>query len=213
VSALILVRHGQASFGTDDYDRLSSVGVRQSRVVGISLASAGIVPGLVVSGALRRQQETAAAMIEGAGWGREVRVDPAWDEFDVMGFVQHAEGPGADSRAFQGVLEDGMRRWVDGLLLDESGERFADFVARVATGLERLVDEPTAPGPTVVSTSAGVISWVVTSLLGAGVEQWIRLNRVCVNAAVTRIVRGRGGVSVVSFNEHGHFAPAEITYR
>ena len=68
------------------------------------------------------------------------------------------------------------------------------------------MDEP-AGGPTVVTSSAGVISWVVTSLLGGGVEQWIRLNRVCVNAAVTRVVRGRSGVSLVSFNEHGHFEP------
>ena len=212
MSALILVRHGQASFGTDDYDRLSPLGVQQSRIAGISLASAGIDPGAVVTGSLRRQHETAAAMVDAAEWGREVRVDPAWDEFDVMDFLQHAEGPGTDSRAFQAVLDDGMRRWADGMVLNERGERFPDFVARVGAALQRLADEPTQ-GPTVVTSSAGVISWVVTSLLGGGVEQWIRLNRVCVNAAVTRVVSGRSGVSVVSFNEHGHFEPAEVTYR
>jgi broad specificity phosphatase PhoE len=213
MSVLLLVRHGQASFGTEDYDRLSVAGARQSRIVGAALAAAGLHPGSVVSGRMRRQQETAAAMIEGATWDREIRVDPAWDEFDVMDFLQEAEGPGMDSRAFQEVLDEGMRRWTEGHLLNETGERFTDFVARVEAGLGRLGAEPAAPGPVVVTTSAGVISWVVTSLLEGGVEQWIRLNRVCVNAGVTRVVLGRSGTSLVSFNEHGHFQPADITYR
>ena len=38
MSAIHLVRHGQASFGADDYDLLSALGERQSRVLGQALA-------------------------------------------------------------------------------------------------------------------------------------------------------------------------------
>ena len=41
MSVLYLVRHGQASFGTDDYDRLSDLGKAQSRTTGRFLASQG----------------------------------------------------------------------------------------------------------------------------------------------------------------------------
>lgn len=68
-------------------------------------------------------------------------------------------------------------------------------------------------GTAVVSTSAGVISAIAGGLLGGGVETWIRLNRVCVNTAVTKIVMGRHGLSLVSFSEHGHLAPEGVTYR
>ena len=213
MSVLLLVRHGQASFGTEDYDRLSAAGLRQSHVLGAALKAQKVDPARIISGTLRRQQETAAAMAEGAGWDHEVQVEPAWDEFDVLTFLQHAEGPTMDSRSFQRVLDDGMRQWSEGMALDDTGERFTDFVSRVESGLQRLVTDHASSGPLVVTSSAGVISWVVTSLLGGGVEQWIRLNRVCVNAAVTRVVHGRQGVSLVSFNEHGHFEPSEITYR
>ena len=64
---VLLVRHGQASFGADDYDVLSETGVEQSRVLGRFLAAAGISPGAVVHGAMKRQRDTATAMVEAAG--------------------------------------------------------------------------------------------------------------------------------------------------
>ena len=213
MSVLLLVRHGQASYGSEDYDRLSTAGLRQSRVLGAALKAQQVDPARILSGTLRRQQETAAAIAEGAGWVHRVEVEPAWDEFDMLTFLQHAEGPAIDSRSFQRVLDHGMRQWAEGTVPDHSGERFTDFVVRVESALQRAVTDQPGSGPVVVTSSAGVISWVVTSLLGGGVEQWISLNRVCVNAAVTRVVHGRQGVSLVSFNEHGHFTPSEITYR
>src|SRR5690606_41408651 len=80
---LLLVRHGQASFGTDDYDVLSSVGEEQARLLGRALA--GVTPDLVVHGELRRQRETAVIAAEAAGWSAPLRVDPRWDEFQLSG--------------------------------------------------------------------------------------------------------------------------------
>ena len=42
VGNLYLIRHGQASFGADDYDVLSPVGVRQSQALGEHLAQLGV---------------------------------------------------------------------------------------------------------------------------------------------------------------------------
>ncbi|EPM78754.1 hypothetical protein A249_34210, partial [Pseudomonas syringae pv. actinidiae ICMP 18804] len=41
MGSIYLIRHGQASFGADDYDVLSPVGIRQSRVLGAHLAGLG----------------------------------------------------------------------------------------------------------------------------------------------------------------------------
>ena len=56
---VLLVRHGQASFGADDYDVLSETGVEQSRFLGRALAAQGVAPRAVVHGAMRRQRDTA----------------------------------------------------------------------------------------------------------------------------------------------------------
>ena len=105
-----------------------------------------------------------------------------------------------------------MRKWAVAIG-HGAGESFTAFVARVEASLQRLATEPSPPGPIVVATSAGAISWAVTSLLGGGIEQWIRLNRVCINAAVTKLIHGRTGLSLVSFNEHGHLSGRHVTYR
>ena len=64
---LLLVRHGQASFGADDYDALSELGHEQARVLGESFARRGIRPELVLSGSLRRHEGTVAGILDGLG--------------------------------------------------------------------------------------------------------------------------------------------------
>jgi broad specificity phosphatase PhoE len=215
MSAILLVRHGQASFGAANYDQLSPLGVTQSRALGAALSAQGVAPAGVMAGAMRRHGQTASAILEGAGWTQDVTLDSAWDEFEVASFLPGGLDGAAntDSRAFQRVLDDGIRTWAASDPADGAGESFTAFAARVEAGLQRLVTEPSPPGPIVVTTSAGAISWAVTSLLGGGIEQWIRLNRVCINAAVTKLINGRSGLSLVSFNEHGHLSGRDVTYR
>jgi len=56
---LTLVRHSQASFFTDDYDRLSPTGIAQARLLGDYWARQGDAFGEVYVGPRRRQQQTA----------------------------------------------------------------------------------------------------------------------------------------------------------
>ena len=190
MSVVLLVRHGQASFGSGDYDRLSPAGESQSRLLGRALAAQGVTPGRVVAGTLRRQYDTAALAAREAGWGVEVKGDPGWNEFDLRAVVRVArDHPAAtDSAAFQVVLEAGLREWAAGAAVPEAHETHEAFAARVDGALHGLVAGMGPRGTAVVSTSAGVISAIASGLLGGGVEAWIRLNRVCVNAAVTKIV-------------------------
>ena len=60
---VLLVRHGQASFGADDYDVLSATGRSQAAVLGQAVAA--LTPDLVVHGSLVRQRDTARLMAEG----------------------------------------------------------------------------------------------------------------------------------------------------
>ena len=79
---VLLVRHGQASFGKRTYDALSDVGHTQARVLGEALAARGVEPTCIVSGGLRRHRETAEGIVAGLGQNPDVRIDEGWDEFD-----------------------------------------------------------------------------------------------------------------------------------
>jgi len=215
VGAILLVRHGQASFGGADYDVLSPLGEQQARCLGAALAARGVRPALVVSGSMRRQLSSAAALAGAAGWDLEPSVDAGWNEFELTGLVPptSAGQQPRDREAFQDALEVGMHRWAGVVGAPPTGESFADFTGRAEAALRAVVTGQPRGAATVVVTSAGVIGWLGATLLGAGVEQWIRLNRVCVNTGVTTLVAGRRGISLVAFNDHSHLSPPEISYR
>jgi broad specificity phosphatase PhoE len=215
VGAILLVRHGQASFGSADYDVLSPSGERQARCLGAALAARGISPASVISGSMRRQRASAAAMVGQAEWSLEVSVDAGWDEFELGGLVPptSAGQQPRDREAYQDALEAGMHRWAGTVGAPLTGESFAAFAARAESALRTAAEQQPRGATTLVVTSAGVIGWLAASLLGAGAEQWIRLNRVCVNTGVTTLISGRRGISLVAFNEHSHLSPQEITYR
>jgi broad specificity phosphatase PhoE len=215
MGVILLVRHGQASFGSADYDVLSAAGERQARCLGDALAARGVTPASVVCGSLRRQRDTAAALVKQAGWALEASADPGWDEFELSGLV--ADAPAGqeprDRGAYQDALEAGMRRWAGTDAAPLAGESFPAFAARAESALRTAAAGQPRGATTLVVTSGGVIGWIAASLLGAGVEQWIRLNRVCVNSGVTTLVTGRRGISLIAFNDHSHLSPAAITYR
>src|SRR4051812_28359591 len=106
MGVVLLVRHGQASFGAEEYDVLSPAGWEQGRLLGEWLGARGVVPKAVVQGGMRRHRETGEAMSKAARWTIEVGTDPGWDEFDHLAVVA-AYGDVAtgdlDRRGFQRV--------------------------------------------------------------------------------------------------------------
>jgi len=207
---VMLVRHGQASWGAADYDVLSPTGEQQAEVVGAALA--GVRPDVVVHGTLERQRRTAEVAIAAAGWELAPRVDGRWDEMDHLAVLaaqpQEFEGE-PDQRQFQAWFEAATDRWTSGHHDADYAESFADFRARVAGALADLAEAGTA----VVVTSGGPIATTVTDLLAAGLPTYTRLAPVVVNASLTTIVSGRRGLTLVGFNEHRHLPPDLLTYR
>ncbi|MFB9314291.1 histidine phosphatase family protein [Nocardioides plantarum] len=229
MGVVLLVRHGQASFGADDYDVLSPTGWEQGRALGSWLTGAGVSPTSLWRGDMRRHRETLEAMTQTAGWTDlpEATVDPEWDEFDhlgiVAGFAELTDafgGGGAptDRRAFQRVFEQATARWTAGE--GEYDETWAGFVARVRSALARVAASAGSGETAVVVTSGGVIAVLAAALVdpddedpAALARRWSRLNAVTVNSSVTRLVVGSTGARVLTFNEHAHLGGDLLTYR
>ena len=212
-----MVRHGQASFGTEDYDRLSPRGKDQSQSLGTSLMRAGTTPTSITSGDMKRQRQTAQGLIEAADWDTTLDIDPGWDEFNASDLISAypTDDPSAksDSRAFQRLLEKASTRWASGDHDADYLETFTAFTDRVDAALDRAVDGLGSGQSAVVVSSSGVIAWAAARLLDGGFQQWLALNRVTVNSGVTKIVSGASGKTMVTFNDHGHLPSSWITYR
>jgi broad specificity phosphatase PhoE len=202
MALVYLIRHGQASFGAEDYDVLSSAGQLQGKIVGDELRRRGVRPAQVWSGTLKRQRETALAA--GIGTPRE---DERWNEFDHLGLVNDAAP--ATPREFQLALDAALRQWI-------GGAGWQKFSTQVNRALDELLADLGSGATALVFTSGGVIAAVCARLLGLPAEGFLSVNRVAVNAALTKIVHGRSGTSLVSYNDHAHFEGEHrdlLTYR
>ncbi|MEU4218983.1 histidine phosphatase family protein [Actinoplanes sp. NPDC026623] len=234
---LLLVRHGQASFGAGDYDALSELGGAQARALGASFARRGLRPDLVLCGKLRRHEGTVAGLLDGLG-GDPIPVcaDPGWDEFDfqhvvevhrpayrdrayLMAELARSDQPG---RAFQEIFEAATGRWCAGFHDGDYAESFPAFRERIIAVLQRAGDLLRQHRDIVAVSSGGPIAMAVALLTaGPGAEpatlaaMWTALNRVTVNTGVTKLVSGRSGLWMSTYNEHTHLEsdPRLLTYR
>jgi broad specificity phosphatase PhoE len=222
VSRILLVRHGQASFGAADYDNLSGTGHEQSRVLGRALSARGVNADVVVAGEMVRHDQTAAGVLEGAGWTADVSVDAGWNEFDHLQVLTVHDQPAtaegeSEKAAFQRWFEEATRRWTSGEHDEAYDESFAAFTSRVGAALARLADSLSHRGTAVVLTSGGPVAWACATLLAdtpaARTDLWLRLNPVSVNTGTSTVIRGSRGTTLVSFNAHDHLSPDLITYR
>ena len=212
---VLLVRHGQASFGADDYDVLSETGREQSAVVGAELARRGLRSPVVVCGSLRRQRDTAEIALAQADLELHVAEDGRWDEYDHLAllrrYIAAERAHDGTSKGVQVLLDEALAAWVDDV---EGG--WPDFSGGASHALGELVGGLQRGQDAVVFTSGGVIAAICGTLLGLGAAGVVALNRVTANGAITKVVVGSGGTSLVSFNDHAHFegdARRLLTYR
>ncbi|GAB2774435.1 histidine phosphatase family protein [Nocardioides salsibiostraticola] len=218
---ILLVRHGQASFGAEDYDVLSQTGWAQGRRLGSFLGDQGLAPTALVRGDMRRHRETAEAMVETSGWPvPATQIDAGWDEFDHVGIVSaYPDLPSGemDRKLFQQVFEAATARWIAGV--GDYPETYADFVGRVRGSLARACEQAGSGETVVVVTSGGPIGVVGAALVdpeadaASAARMWARFNTVVVNTGVTRIVVGSTGPRLLTYNEHTHLDGEHLTYR
>jgi broad specificity phosphatase PhoE len=164
MAELYLVRHAQAAFGTDDYDRLTELGHRQARWLGEYFAERGMAFDRVLTGTLRRHRETLAGIAETDPALPAAETLEGLNEYRADALItayQAARGlppvdQGADRRTHFRLLREVLYLWADGALQTDAHPAFAAFSERVAATLDR-VREGAARRVLVVS-SGGPIS-------------------------------------------------------
>ncbi|MHA3735341.1 histidine phosphatase family protein [Pseudomonas sp. Eth.TT006] len=236
MGSIYLIRHGQASFGADDYDVLSPIGVRQAEILGQHLAELGIRFDRCLSGDLRRQQHTAASALEQfSAKGLPVptlETDAAFNEFDADAVIRAlipamlADEPeaidvlrnAAQNRAeFQRIFALVIERWLAGTYDTPGLESWLGFVERVQGGLQRILERADDKQKIAVFTSGGTITALLHLITRMPARQAFELNWQIVNTSLNQLkFRGRE-VALASFNSHAHLqllkAPELITYR
>ncbi|MFT5483029.1 MAG: broad specificity phosphatase PhoE [Halieaceae bacterium] len=217
MSSIYLIRHGQASFGTDNYDRLSDLGRRQASVLGGFLSSTGIEFDAVISGDLERQRDTA----ELATGRKPERIDPRFNEVDneaqfkaIVPLLtdQNPEIPALmekafhDSRSYQLVLRKVFQFWVTTDLELPGVESWASYSANAWAGLSELMADYGRGKSLGLFTSGGTIATLAHQVLGLPGTGCYQLFEPMINCSVTRLVYNGDDVALQYYNDHSCLA-------
>jgi broad specificity phosphatase PhoE len=232
MSVIYLIRHGQASFGTDNYDQLSAIGREQSAILGSYFAGLNEPIHRIYTGTLERQRETAQLVAAAlAPNSPPLTVEPAFDEYESESILhayaasltpaQQAEAgwPGlhTDRRRFQFFLERAARSWVEAQIVAADMLPWRGFHGRIVAAIEQIMRTEGRGKTLLVSTSGGVIGTIVAHVLGLANHLGIELNWAVHNASITRLIYNADKMSLSMFNALPHLDQEGrrqlITYR
>nr|MBV6628451.1 histidine phosphatase family protein [Oceanococcus sp. HetDA_MAG_MS8] len=230
MGAILLIRHGQASFGEPDYDKLSVTGKEQALVLGRHLRGRLRSAEHVQTGTMRRHQQTAAGCLEGLNWDLPATENAGWNEYDhdevlnrykpkyrnrarlVAELASHRH----PRRAFQEIFAAAIERWMDGAHDADYAETWPQFRQRCVQALHDLSEQMAKGETALVFTSGGPITAVVQELMGIPAQNIFRINWTLANCGTTKIIHSERGLFLSSLNEHtafeGDFQDL-ITYR
>ena len=221
---LYLVRHGQASFGADDYDQLSELGTRQSVRLGQYLAEKSLQFEAAYTGSLKRHTQTLDGIRTGLDNAASLGPTHAWpglNEYDGEAVIkaiaphplQRPTTPELYREHFR-MLRDGLTQWMNGVLSPKGMPTYDAFVGGVTSALDHIRKQHT--GNVLVVSSGGPISTAVGHLLGTSPETTIELNYRIRNSSLTEFVFTPKRHTLLTYNGLPHLDRAEyapwITY-
>lgn len=204
-ACLVLLRHAQASFDHDEYDRLSPLGERQAAALAEGWPACWAPPQRCLSGDQRRQRDTAAPLLR--RWsGLRLQVDPRLREFDHREIFYRAHPtlrdpaalaawkalPGDYQARFEAAWTAALARWRDPAWRADYAEPWTAFQARclsaVGTHLAALAEGESA----LLVTSSGVIAAVLDACWGAEGAAFVGLQGALFNAGGSELWREPG---------------------
>jgi len=218
MSELFLIRHGQASFGADNYDQLSELGYQQSRLLGAYFAERSIIFDAQVAGAMQRHHQTLDGINEGMGGNvtKPYLSHVGFNEYDFKAMMrsyskrypsdtlvkQVSDTPG-DKKVYYRLLRQVLTLWSeDGL--DDVPETWPQFCQRVQDARRVVQDMAKTYRRILVASSGGAISLFVGTVLNLVPEKIIELNLQMRNTGISHFYFNPEKISLTSFNGIAH---------
>jgi len=215
---IYLVRHAQAAYGTDDYDRLTQTGFTQAQLLGAYFGFRQIRFDAVYMGDLRRHAETAQGMLEAYPYASDVPTPErfaALNEYrgDALVAAFTGSAPTSDAAAalrdplivrerFR-VLKQALLAWTGDRIRPAGMPLWQDFQdAAVATVVEARGRFPA--GNVLLISSGGPIAAIVAAALNAPAQTAVELNLRMRNSSITEFTSSARRHSLICFNALPH---------
>jgi broad specificity phosphatase PhoE len=236
---LILVRHAQASFLQQNYDKLSVLGEAQARLLGEYWAQRNVILDRVYTGPRARQKDTAKLMSDAyrkSGLKSPMPfVLPEFDEYQAEAVLecglpqlletsvgirelhrafQTSASSSEGSSNFQKLFEAVTAEWVRGTIPLPGVEPWTEFCSRVNLGLSKIMANG-GPGEQVaIVTSGGPIAVAMQRALNLSPQHSLQVSWMSRNCSWSEFLYAGDRFTLSAFNTHPHLNdPATLTYR
>ncbi|HEY5791075.1 MAG TPA: histidine phosphatase family protein [Gammaproteobacteria bacterium] len=218
MAELFLVRHGQAAFGSGDYDRLTELGMQQSRWLGEYFAERGVVFDVAFCGRQRRHRETLEALLSALPAVPPTSIIDGLDEYDFGALIAaHAGPPGVamlsssetSGRAFYTLLRDTLAAWAGNRLNGGVPESWAEFGLRIGGALAQMRERAAGARRVLAVCSGGPVSRALGVALQLPDSATIGLNLQLRNSAFAQLYDDGEQLQLVSFNSVPHLDRAD----
>ena len=239
MGTLFLVRHAQASFLEPNYDKLSTLGEAQSRLLGEYWARRGVVFDRTCVGPRVRQQDTIKLVSNGyekVGLKfPEPLVLPEFDEYqgeavlkcslpvlvendqrirDLHAAFQSSAGAAEKRATFQKLFEAVIGEWVRGEISPPGVETWSEFCSRVNSGLAKFLSAGARGERVAIFSSGGPIAVAMQRALHLSSEKALQVSWMSRNSSWSEFLYSAERFTLSAFNVHGHLDdPAMMTYR
>jgi len=225
MSELYLVRHGQASFGAENYDQLSEVGYEQSRLLGVYFKERGVSFDCCLAGNMQRHYQTLDGISEGM---KDKTLGPyqshsGLNEYDFKAMIaaygqqytedeliQKLKADPADKKVYFRLLYRVLIAWSEGRITDVT-EPWEDFQQRVFDVRSMLHDMAESNERILIASSGGAISMFIGWILNLTPEKVFDLNMQIRNTSINHFYLNRSNISLSSFNGIQHLDHPERT--
>lgn len=225
MAVVYLIRHGQASFGKQDYDQLSPIGERQARIIGHHMQR--FLPALdgLCSGGMVRQDRSAEIAREAMGQQPPpLRRFPAFAEYDHVALFRaylpsYLSAPDnqantldellADSRQLEQALRHVLASWMQGRPHQGAAvQGWPEFCAGAESALVGLLQDCAPKSRLAVFTSGGIITALLSRLLDLSAQRALGLAISLYNASITQLYcppdGGIGDILLMGYNNITH---------
>ena len=209
MAELLVIRHGQASFGAQNYDVLSDLGHRQSAAAGDALRAAGWVPDRLITGTLLRQRETLKSM----GFDQAPEEHAGLNEYDFHDLLTARfdgvvpEPVTQDRKVHFRTLRETILDWQLGGCKG-ARESWLDFAGRVEDARKFAIE--TDARRVLVISSGGPIGQLTATALNAPVAQMMTLNLQVKNTSMTKFIFSNSAFFLHEFNSTPHLMPEGV---
>lgn len=219
MATIYLIRHGQAQFGMEEYDALSPTGIEQAKVLGKSLLERKIIPTKIISGAMKRHQQTMDFCLEQMQIEITDKItNDDWNEFDHRDIIAKYEPRYKDIEELKKdifldkspkekiteILVGAVTRWTSGQHNDYN-ESWTSFCERVKNGLQKIENETQKEDVVFVFSSGGSISVIMQKILDLSVQKTFEMQLNIANCSITKLKTSSRGTQLLSFSDYAHF--------